>query len=153
MTHEVSDRLSPTKVRWGPVTLGAYAGPVCYAGLANPELGGPRRQLAPERRPRWEVMPVVIDHKGLETQAIHSLVDFRGRRVIEIGSGDGRMTFFFAEQAAHVVAVEPLPHLVRRAIDRAPDHLSSKVRFVAADATTWRYPTSAFDIAVFSHSL
>lgn len=98
-------------------------------------------------------MAVVIDPDGFETRAIHSLVDFRGRAVLEIGSGDGRMTFLFAEQSARVVALDPLPHLVGKAIDATPRHLASKVRFVRADATTWRYPTAKFDVAVLSHSL
>lgn len=98
-------------------------------------------------------MDVAIDPDGLETKAIHSLVDFRGKTVVEVGSGDGRMTWRFAEHAASVLAFDPQEHFVRRAISATPDRLRSTVRFVVADATTYRYPRDAFDVAVLSRSL
>lgn len=94
-----------------------------------------------------------IDPEGFETRAIHSLIDFRRKAVLEIGSGDGRMTWRYAEQAARVLAIDPLAGDVRRAIADTPEHLKPIVRFVEADATNYRYPRSAFDIAVLSHSL
>ena len=94
-----------------------------------------------------------VDPEGLETRAIHSLVDFRDKAVLEIGSGDGRLTWRYAEHAARVLALDPLALDVRRARRATPEHLRSTVRFVRADATTYRYPRSVFDIAVLSHSL
>lgn len=94
-----------------------------------------------------------VDPEGLETHAIHSLVDFRDKLVLEIGSGDGRMTWRYADHAARVLALDPLARDVRRARRATPEHLRSTVRFVKTDATTYRYPRSAFDIAVLSHSL
>lgn len=98
-------------------------------------------------------MGITFDPEGFETRAIHSLVDFRGRAVIEIGSGDGRMTWRFAESTARVLAIDPLTRDVRRAMAATPDHLRSTVRFVEADATSYRYPSARFDIAILSYSL
>jgi hypothetical protein len=33
-----------------------------------------------------------VDHEGNETRALHELVDFRDKDVLEIGCGDGRMS-------------------------------------------------------------
>ena len=37
-------------------------------------------------------MRVSIDPEGTEIEAIHDLVDFSGKKVLEVGCGDGRMT-------------------------------------------------------------
>jgi hypothetical protein len=49
-----------------------------------------------------------IDPEQNETRALFSFVELDGRRVLEIGSGDGRLTWRYAERADHVTAVEPL---------------------------------------------
>ena len=98
-------------------------------------------------------MAVAIDPEGLESRAIHALVDFHGKSVLEIGCGDGRMTWLYAERASRVRAIDPSADEVRRAEAAMPGQLRSTVRFEAADATTFRYRRSAFDIAVLSHSL
>lgn len=98
-------------------------------------------------------MGILIDPEGFETRAIHSLVDFRNKAVLEVGSGDGRMTWRFADSASSVLGIDPLEQEVRRASAQTPVNLRSTVRFVVADATTFQYPRSAFDVAVLSHSL
>lgn len=98
-------------------------------------------------------MGVVFDPQELETKTIHALVDFRDKAVLEIGAGEGRMTWRFAEHAAGVLAIDPVARFVRRARAAMPRKLRSTVRFVVADATAYRYPRGAFDVAVLSHSL
>lgn len=94
-----------------------------------------------------------IDPGGFETKAIHSLVDFAGKSVLEIGSGDGRLTWRFADEAARVLAFDPMARDVRRAVAATPEQLRSKVRFVEADATTFHYGSATFDVAILSYSL
>jgi ubiquinone/menaquinone biosynthesis C-methylase UbiE len=96
---------------------------------------------------------VVIDPDGFETRAIHTLIDFRDTDVVEVGSGDGRMTWRFADEASTVLAIEPSAAQVARAVEGTPENLRSTVRFVQADATTYRYPSTSFDVAVLSFSL
>lgn len=98
-------------------------------------------------------MTVVIDPEEYELRAIHSLVDFRNKSVLEIGSGDGRLTWRFARETRRVLAIEPYARDVRRAVSATPKELKSKVRFVRADATTYRFPREAFDVAILSYSL
>lgn len=96
---------------------------------------------------------VRVDPDANKTRAVRALVDLAGARVLEIGAGDGRMTWRLAEATSEVVALDPLRDDIERAIADTPAQLRSRVRFVAADATAYRYPRSRFDVAVLSYSL
>ncbi len=50
-------------------------------------------------------MRVTIDPEGHEIDTIHELVDFSGQNVLEVGCGDGRMTWRYAERTASVLSV------------------------------------------------
>ena len=56
-----------------------------------------------------------IDPEGAETRALAELVDFRGRSVLEIGAGNGRLTWRIAPGAKSVIALDPLERDVLRA--------------------------------------
>src|SRR6266545_993739 len=57
-------------------------------------------------------MTVRVDPEQNETRALFSFVDLDGRRVLEIGCGDGRLTCQCADRAARVTAIEPAHRLV-----------------------------------------
>lgn len=94
-----------------------------------------------------------IDPEGAETRALKAIVDFRGRSVLEIGAGDGRLTWRIAHRAKSVLALDPLERGVLRAHEAMSPELLGRVQFLVEDATTFRYPRNRFDIAVLSHSL
>jgi len=53
-------------------------------------------------------MAIRIDPEHKETHALKGLYpNLAGKSVLEIGSGDGRLTWRFAARAARVVAIEP----------------------------------------------
>ena len=43
----------------------------------------------------------------LELDTVRELVDVAGKRVLEMGCGDGRFTFLYAHDAAYVLGVDP----------------------------------------------
>ena len=98
-------------------------------------------------------MAVTLDPEGAETKVIHDLVDFRTRDVLEIGCGDGRLTWRFADQAASVLAIDPKDSEIAVAKERTPGGLKSRVSFKVADIGTVELPQNAFDAAVISWSL
>ena len=98
-------------------------------------------------------MAVELDPEGVETRVIHELVDFRGKDVLEIGCGDGQLTWRYADRVASVMALEPKEEKVALAQERTPDHLRSSVTFQAADATALPLPTAGFDVVVFAWSI
>jgi ubiquinone/menaquinone biosynthesis C-methylase UbiE len=98
-------------------------------------------------------MAVTLDPERAETKVIHDLVDFRSRDVLEIGCGDGRLTWRFADQAASVLAIDPKEAEIAVARERAPGGLKSRVSFKVADIRAVDLPENAFDAAVISWSL
>jgi 16S rRNA A1518/A1519 N6-dimethyltransferase RsmA/KsgA/DIM1 with predicted DNA glycosylase/AP lyase activity len=53
-------------------------------------------------------MPILIDPEENESHALLNLpIAWTGKSVLEIGSGDGRLTWRFAGKPARIVAIEP----------------------------------------------
>jgi SAM-dependent methyltransferase len=98
-------------------------------------------------------MVVSRDPEGVETQVVQELLDFSGKAVLEVGSGDGRMTWRYATEAHSVVALDPDAAALARAEATVPTPLRAKVRFWHVDITTAEVSPQAFDVALLSWSL
>lgn len=98
-------------------------------------------------------MASVKDPAGVEARALAELADFDGKRVLEVGCGDGRMTFLYAEQAREVLGVDVEDESIREARAALPDRLADRVEFRVADAEALDVPRQRFDIAFLSWSL
>ncbi len=100
-------------------------------------------------------MTIRVDPAGSETSALFGLVDLGGKHVLEIGSGDGRLTWRFAGLAAHVTAVEPFAPSVARAKKNLPGELTDRVDFqqVGFDDFALAAEPGAFDVVLLSWSL
>lgn len=94
-----------------------------------------------------------IDPEGNETRTLHALIDFRDKDVLEIGCGDGRLTWRYAARARSVLALDPDADRVARGIASTPDALKPVVTFRVADIAGAGLPEGAFDLAVLSWSL
>ena len=98
-------------------------------------------------------MAVRIDPDEVETRVIHGLIDFSGKGVLEIGCGDGRMTWRFAHEAASVMAIDPKEADIAAANASTPDALKSRVSFRVADIGAIDLTEGAYDVAILSWSL
>jgi len=98
-------------------------------------------------------MPAIIDPDGVEIVTIKELVDLRDLRIVEIGCGDGRLTFECGREAASVVAVDSDEDAIRKARAETPKALRRRIRFEVADAAELELPKGEFDLALFSWSL
>ena len=98
-------------------------------------------------------MDSTFDPEGVETRIVHRLVDFLGKDVLEIGCGDGRLTWRYADQAASVLAIDPKENKIALARESTPAHLRSSVTFQTADIASLDAPEAAFDIAILSWSI
>ena len=90
---------------------------------------------------------------GMEIDLIQRFVRLTGKRVLEIGCGDGRLTLQYAHMAKKVVAVEAERSLVADARRFAREDGFTNVTFHARRAERMRFGGGAFDIALFSWSL
>jgi ubiquinone/menaquinone biosynthesis C-methylase UbiE len=101
-------------------------------------------------------MEILKDPQGRETSALFSLAGpLEGKSVLEIGCGDGRLTWRYAAAASQVVGIDPNGEKVVRAIQATPAALRGKVHFEATDLFAYALanPANRFDLALLSWSL
>ena len=96
---------------------------------------------------------VRCDPEDTETAALLDFADFKGKRVIEIGCGDGRLTWRYATGAAHVTAIGPKADEIETAIQDCPLSLRNHVEFRAVRLEDYHPPRELFDLALLSWSL
>lgn len=100
-------------------------------------------------------MSIRVDPEENEIKALFDLADLDGKHVLEIGSGDGRLTWRFAGKAGFVTAIEPYADSVKRAKQNLPDVLKDKVEFlcIGFDEFASRTGAASFDLAILSWAL
>lgn len=96
---------------------------------------------------------MLLDPEEAETRVIHELVDFTDKDVLDVGCGDGRMTWRFAELTHSTLGIDPIAASIESARAMTPAGLRAKVRFQVADITTTTAPRAAFDVVMVSWSL
>ena len=94
-----------------------------------------------------------IDPEGAEARAVHDLVDFAGKDVVEVGCGDGRLTWRFADVASSVLAFDPDESAIATAREQTPAALRGRVTFRTADMAGIGLGAGAYDVAVLSWSI
>ena len=99
-------------------------------------------------------MAVRIDPEKNESRALFELADFTGRRVLELGCGDGRLTWRYAERAAQVTAIDPSAAAIATAQEDLPEELRGRVAFRNVAFDDFAAGTlSPFDVVILSWSL
>lgn len=90
---------------------------------------------------------------GVESRLIERFVSLRGKRVLEIGCGDGRLTFQYAPRASSVLAIDPDRPSVDAALLQQHARGAANIEFRRGSIERLPNPGSPFDIALFSWSL
>jgi 2-polyprenyl-3-methyl-5-hydroxy-6-metoxy-1,4-benzoquinol methylase len=101
------------------------------------------------------MMPVINDPEGVNVTILHKMSQFDGKRVFEIGCGDGRITWGYADAASHVTAIDPISEDIQTANLETPEHLKECIDFIEVGIEEFEPPGSpqTFDIALFAWSL
>jgi len=105
-------------------------------------------------------MAIQIDPEGNEIAVLIDLAgDFTGKNVLEIGSGDGRLTWRYAGWAGHVIGIEPNADKTALAEKNMPASLRRRVEMRTQDLLQFAAemeasrPSARFDLAILSWSL
>ena len=97
-------------------------------------------------------MTVQIDPEGTEIKHLRRFAEFTGKRVLEIGCGDGRLTRRYAKYTNRVTGIDLLQDDLRVAMIDRPSDLEEKVFFARADSIQLPFAKETFDIAILAWS-
>jgi ubiquinone/menaquinone biosynthesis C-methylase UbiE len=99
-------------------------------------------------------MPLVIDPAGNEIRALRHLLEWSGKRVLEIGCGDGRLTLRLDRFGPRSIeAIDPDAERIRMARRGQPKETRGHIHYRVGQAESLKYPEEAFDIVVFAWAL
>ena len=98
-------------------------------------------------------MPLQRDPEETEIRHLRDFAGLAGAQVLEIGCGEGRLTWRYAGAAGRVVGIDPDPARIGVALSDCPASLRSSVTFALAKAESLPFPRETFDRAVLSWSL
>ena len=98
-------------------------------------------------------MTLRIDPEKNELRALREMTQWRGKRVLEIGCGSGRLTRRLANLGAQVDALDPDKGLIATAVKELPARFSDRVRYKVGGSENLKYPNETYDIVIFAWSL
>jgi len=100
-------------------------------------------------------MTIQLDPEENETRAFLKFAgSLEGKSVLEIGSGDGRLTWRYADHVAHVTGIDPDAERFQKALAAFPSHLRDKVQLhnLGLEDFTAQAHTDQFDLAILAWS-
>lgn len=98
-------------------------------------------------------MAIQKDTEASEKKHLHRFADFAGKRILEIGCGEGRLTREYAPASSLTVGLDPDPDALRVALIDSPHDLKKKTFFARSQAEYIPFSKETFDIAVLAWSL
>jgi ubiquinone/menaquinone biosynthesis C-methylase UbiE len=98
-------------------------------------------------------MAQAIDAEGAQMNALRRLVGLRGKSVLEIGCGEGRLTLDYAPEALRIAASDPNADAIATARAALPVGLRDRVTFTVAGAAEVDVAPCSVDLVFFSWSL
>ena len=98
-------------------------------------------------------MSTEIDPAGVMPRAILKAADFRDARVLEVGAGDGRLTFQYAAEPTSVVGIDTNGADIRAASQRLGMEHHVHLQFLCASAICLPFSAEQFEIVLLASSL
>ena len=100
-------------------------------------------------------MVIRSDPENNEIRALFDLADFTGKHILEIGCGNGRLTWRYADVEVHVTAIDPFEEAIQQANEDLPDKLRDRVEFHHSTFEDFATATESavFDVVILSWTL
>lgn len=97
-------------------------------------------------------MAMRMDTAQQERRYLLDMLDVKDNRILEIGCGEGRMTWLYADTAHHIVAIDVILDELQQALVLRPENLTDTVDFMAGSAIVMPFASASFDHVVFAWS-
>ena len=98
-------------------------------------------------------MTLQKDPEGFEKKILRKYADFTDKHILEVGCGEGRLTWKYAGASHLTVGFDPDQDAVRVARADSPSDLRKHVHFTRASASNIPFSKETFDIAILAWSL
>jgi len=98
-------------------------------------------------------MTLYKDPEGIEAKTLRRLLDLQNKRILEIGCGEGRLTWKYAAASSLTIGFDPDHSALRIARADCPTDLHKHVHFANASASHIPFSKETFDIAILAWSL
>ncbi|MCY4538724.1 MAG: class I SAM-dependent methyltransferase [Chloroflexi bacterium] len=98
-------------------------------------------------------MAIRGDTAGTEKRYVLDMLPAQCNRILEIGCGDGRLTWQYAELADSIVAIDVTPDTLAEALRERPERFRESISILEASGVHLPFKSDSFDHALFSLSL
>ena len=98
-------------------------------------------------------MAVEIDPEGVERGELMSAIVRDEARVLEVGSGDGRLSLRYAGAFRFVAGIDPKQDQCLSALKSCPSDIGSRLAFLCGSATWLPFRPESFEVVLFASTL
>lgn len=97
-------------------------------------------------------MAMRTDVAKIEQRYLLDMLDVQDKRILEIGCGEGRLTWQYADKAKHVTAIDVEIDRLQEGLIARPTNLHDKVEFISGSAIVLPFANDSFDHVIFAWS-
>lgn len=93
------------------------------------------------------------DPEKIEVEYLQAFADLKDASILEVGCGDGRLTWRYAQHTRRVIGIDPDPDRLASAVETRPHRLRNTVSFTRCHAESLAFPSQSFDGVILAWSL
>lgn len=84
-----------------------------------------------------------------DAEVIKEVSSLKNKRVLEVGCGDGRLTFALAAECRSIIGVDLEASLIDSALARLKESAATNIEFKTMDAQNLQFEADSFDVVLF----